>query len=97
MTDSRVWKLPENAPDPAELAAAWTRVIENGLAALQAGAQPNATLAFDPTAPGRAMADFTAQLWKNPAALLQASQAAASRVGPNPSSLRRRTSHAAGS
>ena len=40
MTDSRVWKLPETAPDPAALAAAWGRVIENGLAALQAGATP---------------------------------------------------------
>lgn len=77
MTDNRVWKLPENAPDPAALAAAWTRVIENGLAALTAGAQPGGTFAFDPTAPGRAMADFTAQLWQNPAALLQASQSAA--------------------
>jgi polyhydroxyalkanoate synthase len=77
MTDNRVWKLPESAPDPAALAAAWTRVIENGLAALTAGAQPGGTFAFDPTAPGRAIADFTAQLWQNPAALLQASQSAA--------------------
>jgi polyhydroxyalkanoate synthase len=78
MTDNRVWKLPETAPDPAELAAAWTRVVENGLAAMKAGARPAATLAFDPTAPVRAMADFTAQLWSNPMAVLQASQAAAS-------------------
>lgn len=78
MTDSRVWKLPETAPDPAALAAAWGRVIENGLAALQAGATPATSLAFDPAAPARAMADFTAQLWSNPLALLQASQAAAS-------------------
>jgi polyhydroxyalkanoate synthase subunit PhaC len=78
MTDNRVWKLPESAPDPAELAAAWTRVVENGLAAMKAGARPAATLAFDPTAPVRAMADFTAQLWSNPMAVLQASQAAAS-------------------
>ncbi len=77
MTGNHVWKLPDNAPDPAALAAAWTRVIENGLAALTAGAQPGGTFAFDPTAPGRAMADFTAQLWQNPAALLQASQSAA--------------------
>lgn len=77
MTDSRVWKLPESAPDPAELATAWTRVIENGVAALAAGARPATTFAFDPTAPGRAMADFTAQLWQNPASVLQAGQAAA--------------------
>ena len=25
MTDNRVWKLPDSAPDPAELAAAWSR------------------------------------------------------------------------
>ncbi|HVQ07905.1 MAG TPA: alpha/beta fold hydrolase [Allosphingosinicella sp.] len=80
MTDSRVWKLPESAPDPAELAKAWTRVVENGIAAMRAGAGASAapSLAFDPTAPARAMADFTRQLWSNPMAVLQASQAAAS-------------------
>ena len=49
MTASRVWKLPESAPSPVDLAAAWTKVIENGLAAMQA--RPSASLAFDPTAP----------------------------------------------
>jgi polyhydroxyalkanoate synthase len=80
MTDSRVWKLPESAPDPAALARAWTRVVENGIAAMRAGAGAGAapSLAFDPTAPARAMADFTVQLWSNPMAVLQASQAAAS-------------------
>jgi polyhydroxyalkanoate synthase len=78
MTDNRVWKLPESAPNPAELAAAWTRVVENGIAAMQAGVRPSVSLAYDPTAPARAMADFTAQLWQNPMAVLQASQAAAS-------------------
>jgi len=78
MSDNRVWKLPDGAPDPADLAAAWTRVVENGIAAMKAGARPAATLAFDPTAPARAMADFTVQLWTNPLAVLQASQAAAS-------------------
>ncbi|MBV9883133.1 MAG: hypothetical protein JO276_09005, partial [Sphingomonadaceae bacterium] len=76
MTDSRIWKLPESAPSPAELAAAWTKVIGNGIAALQA--PPPASFAFDPTAPARAMFDFTTQLWSNPLAVLQASQAAAS-------------------
>lgn len=75
VTDSRVWKLPESAPDPAELAAAWTRVVENGLAALCVA--PKASLAFDPVAPARAMFDFSTQLWSNPMALLKASQAAA--------------------
>ncbi|HEV7658930.1 MAG TPA: alpha/beta fold hydrolase [Allosphingosinicella sp.] len=78
MTDSRVWKLPESAPDPAELARAWTRVVENGIAAMRAGAGAAPSLAFDPSAPARAMADFTVQLWSNPMAVLQASQAAAS-------------------
>ena len=78
MTDSRVWKLPATAPDPAELAAAWTRVVENGLAAMKAGAQPSTSLAFDPTAPARAMFEFHSQLWSNPMSVLQASQAAAS-------------------
>ena len=79
MTDSRVWRLPENAPRPAELAAAWTRVIENGIAAIRAGAaHTSSSLAFDPTAPARAMAEFSVQLWSNPMAVLQASQAAAS-------------------
>jgi len=79
MTDSRVWRLPETAPQPAELAAAWTRVVENGIAAMRAGAAHTpATLAFDPLAPARAMADFSVQLWSNPMAVLQASQQAAS-------------------
>src|SRR3954462_5097263 len=76
MTDSRVWKLPETAPSPAELASAWTKVIQNGLAALQAA--PQTSLPFDPVAPARTMFDFTTQLWSNPMAVLQASQAAAS-------------------
>jgi polyhydroxyalkanoate synthase len=78
MTDHRVWKLPERAPDPAELAAAWSKVVENGIAAMRAGASAAPSLAFDPMAPARAMADFTVQLWSNPMAVLQASQAAAS-------------------
>jgi polyhydroxyalkanoate synthase subunit PhaC len=76
MTDSRVWKLPETAPDPAELARAWTRVVENGLKAIQA--RPAASLAFDPAAPARALFEFQTQLWSNPMAVLQAGQAAAS-------------------
>jgi len=78
MSDSRVWKLPESAPSPTELAEAWGRVIENGVAAMRAGGKPSASLAYDPTAPARAMFDFQAQLWSNPLSVLQASQAAAS-------------------
>jgi polyhydroxyalkanoate synthase len=78
MTTTRVWHLPESAPDPTELAAAWTRVVENGIAAMKAGTSAAPSLAFDPVAPARAMAEFSAQLWSNPMAVLQASQAAAS-------------------
>ncbi len=78
MTDNRVWKLPESAPSPAELAEAWGRVIENGVAAIHAGASSSRSVAFDPTAPARALFDFQAQLWSNPMSVLQASQAAAS-------------------
>jgi polyhydroxyalkanoate synthase len=78
MTDSRVWKLPAGAPDPAELASAWSRLVENGIAAMSAGARAPASLAYDPSAPARAMADFTAQLLANPATLLEAGQKAAS-------------------
>jgi polyhydroxyalkanoate synthase len=77
MTDSRVWKLPESAPQPAELAAAWSRVIENAVAAMQAAPRATSSVAFDPTAPARAFSDFTMQLWTNPAGVLRASQAAA--------------------
>ncbi|MGZ8346397.1 MAG: PHA/PHB synthase family protein [Allosphingosinicella sp.] len=77
MTDSRVWKLPDSAPQPTELAAAWSRVVENALAAIQAGARSPGSVAFDPTAPARAFAEFTTQLWTNPVGVLQASQAAA--------------------
>lgn len=65
MTDARVWKLPETAHDPADLAAAWSRVVENALAAARAGAGGLAgggrSTAHDPTAPARAFADFTMQ------------------------------------
>jgi polyhydroxyalkanoate synthase len=76
MTDHRVWKLPESAPSPVELAQAWARVVENGLAAMHA--RDPASFAFDPVAPARTMAEFTAQLWANPMAVVQAGQAAAS-------------------
>ncbi len=94
MTDSRVWKLPESAPDPAELAAAWSRVVENGLAAIQAGTRPRTGSAYDPTAPARAMFDFTTQLWSNPNALLRASQHAASEWISQTSAAARRAARA---
>jgi polyhydroxyalkanoate synthase len=81
MIDSRVWKLPESAPNPAELASAWSAVVENAVAAMHSGvaslAKGAPSAAHDPTAPARAFSDFTMQLWTNPAGVLQASQAAA--------------------
>ena len=77
MSDARVWKLPESAPSPAELAAAWSKVAENALAAIEAGAGMPSSFAFDPVAPARAMADFNVQLWSDPFGMMQAGQAAA--------------------
>lgn len=77
MTDSRVFKLPEKVPSPAELASAWTKVVENALEAMRSGTQLPASLAHDPTAPARAFAEFTRQMWTNPVGVLQASQTAA--------------------
>ena len=78
MTDSRVWKLPESAPDPAELAAAWSKVVENGLAAMQAGARALGQPRLRSDRAGARDVRFHRQLWTNPMAVLQASQAAAS-------------------
>nr|MDQ4086945.1 hypothetical protein [Pseudomonadota bacterium] len=77
MSDTRVWKLPERVPEPAEIAAAWTKVIENALEAMRSGTRLPSTVAHDPTAPARAFTDFTMQLWTDPAGVLRASQAAA--------------------
>src|SRR5688572_26954012 len=77
MTDSRVFKLPETMPSPAELASAWTKVVENAVAAMRSGTQLPASIAHDPTAPARAFAEFSRQLWTDPVGILQASQAAA--------------------
>ena len=77
MTDTRVFKLPEKAPEPAELAAVWTRVIENAVEAMRSGVRVPSSLAHDPTAPARAFAEFTMQWWTDPAGVLQASQKAA--------------------
>jgi poly[(R)-3-hydroxyalkanoate] polymerase subunit PhaC len=77
VTDTRVWKLPERAPEPAEIAAAWTKVIENALEAMRSGTRLPSSVAHDPTAPARAFTEFTMQLWSDPAGVLRASQAAA--------------------
>ncbi|HEY5722008.1 MAG TPA: alpha/beta fold hydrolase [Allosphingosinicella sp.] len=76
------WKLPEGAPSPSELAEAWSRVIAGalhlGAKAAERVADPNAPVPFDPTAPARAMGEFAAHLWSNPAELMKAQQKAAS-------------------
>src|SRR5688572_10357428 len=77
MTDTKVFKLPERVPSPAELASAWTKVVENAVGAMRSGTSVPTSLAHDPTAPARAFAEFTRQLWTDPMGVLQASQAAA--------------------
>jgi polyhydroxyalkanoate synthase len=76
MSETGFWKLPEGAPDPAELASAWSRVVEAAIGATQAGLRAPKSSAFDPSAPARAFADFTTQLWTDPAGVLRAAQAA---------------------
>jgi polyhydroxyalkanoate synthase len=77
VTDTRVFKLPQKVPEPADLAAAWTKVIENALQAMKSGVRVPSSMAHDPTAPARAFAEFTMQMWTDPAGVLRASQAAA--------------------
>src|SRR5688572_11719315 len=78
---SSVWKLPEGAPSPSELAEAWSRVIAGalhlGASAAERAADPKAPIPFDPTAPARALGEFAAHLWSNPVELLKAQQKAA--------------------
>ncbi len=78
---STVWKLPANAPSPAELADAWSREIAGalhlGATAAERAADPLAPKPFDPTAPARAFGEFAAHLWSNPVELLKAQQKAA--------------------
>ncbi len=81
MSDTRVWKLPESAPNPAELADAWSKVVGNALdlartSASQLG-KPPVPGAFDPSATVRDFAAFTTSLWSDPLAVLRASQSAA--------------------
>ena len=78
---SGVWKLPANAPSPADLADAWSRVIAGalhlGATAAERAADPLAPKPFDPIAPARAFGEFAAHLWSNPVELLRAQQKAA--------------------
>ena len=60
MNDNKVFRIPETVPSPGDLASAWTKVVENAVAAMASGARPPSTIAHDPTAPARALAEFTA-------------------------------------
>lgn len=81
MTDSRVFRVPETLPSPADLAEAWSKVIASalnlGASAAQHAADPQTPQAYDPAAPARAISEFAAHLWTNPAELYRAQQKAA--------------------
>ncbi|MBA3896496.1 MAG: alpha/beta fold hydrolase [Sphingomonadaceae bacterium] len=80
MTDSRVWKLPESAPSPVELADVWTKVVTNAIALVGQTAQgaPSVPSVYDPATIVQDFASFAGGMWMNPLAMLQASQSAAS-------------------
>jgi polyhydroxyalkanoate synthase len=81
MTDSRVFKLPENAPSPADLAEAWSKVIANalnlGATTAQRALDPHVPQAYDPASPVRAFGAFTAHLLSHPEEIFRAQQKAA--------------------
>lgn len=81
MTDTRVFKLPETLPDPAEVADAWAKVAGASVELMKAQAEgltaPKHPPAYDPFAPATAMATFAQQAMTNPMGLFQASQKAA--------------------
>ena len=81
MEDSRVFKVPANAPKPAELADAWSRVVANAFELVSASAtralDPHVPLPYDPAAPARALGAFAAHLMANPAEIFKAQQEAA--------------------
>jgi polyhydroxyalkanoate synthase len=74
----KVWALPAKAPDPAELADAWSRVlagaIELGRTTAARTLEPQAPKAYDAAAPVRAFSEFAAHMWTNPAALVKVQQ-----------------------
>ena len=81
MTDSRVFKLPETLPSPADLAEAWTRVIAGALNLASTTAEraldPHVPQAYDPAAPARAFGAIATHLWSHPEELYRAQQKAA--------------------
>jgi polyhydroxyalkanoate synthase len=81
MTEARVFKVPEKAPDPAALADAWSKIVANAFELVSASASravdPHTPLPYDPAAPVRAFTAFAAHLMANPAEILKAQQQAA--------------------
>jgi polyhydroxyalkanoate synthase len=81
MTESTVFKLPENLPNPADLAEAWSKVVANAVHLAASAAtrplDPHVPQPFDPAAPVRAFGEFAAHLFTHPAEILQAQQKAA--------------------
>jgi polyhydroxyalkanoate synthase len=78
---SRVWKIPANAPKPAEMAEAWGKVMASAVDVMAASAtrpmKGQTPLPFDPAAPARAFTAFATHLFSNPTQLLKAQQDAA--------------------
>jgi polyhydroxyalkanoate synthase subunit PhaC len=81
MTESSVFRLPENAPSPTELADAWSRVIASAVHLASATAtrplNPHIPQPYDAAAPARAFGEFAAHLLSHPTELLKAQQKAA--------------------
>jgi polyhydroxyalkanoate synthase len=79
--DTKVFKLPENAPTPTQLADAWSKVVANAIqlagTSTTRALDPHTPKAFDAAAPARAFGAFAAHLMANPLELFQAQQKAA--------------------
>jgi polyhydroxyalkanoate synthase len=81
MTDSKLFKLPDNLPAPSELADAWGQVVANAIRLAGASAEraldPHVPKPFDAAAPARAFGAFAAHLLTHPGELIRAQQKAA--------------------
>lgn len=77
--DTKVWKLPERLPDPAELAGAWARVVGNTVDLLRANASGPLALhppAFDVAAPVKVFTELGFGLMSDPLRLVEVGQKA---------------------
>ena len=79
--DTKVWKLPEQAPSPTEFADAWSRVFTGTLDLMTATARrtldPHVPQPYDPAAPARAFTELGSHLLTHPAEMMKAQAAAA--------------------